>query len=79
VLKGTVEILAMNLIYFPLFVGILASLYQWLSKGRNHFDKQKIPYQKPNLIFGNLWPLFTRKEGFVQFLERIYRFHEDAK
>jgi hypothetical protein len=69
----------MDLMYVSLFCGALVLLYKWLTKDFDQLEKQGIPHDKPLPIVGNLWPLFTKKEGLVQFLERNYHSFKNAK
>jgi hypothetical protein len=69
----------MDLIFISIFIVALFLMYKWLTSNDGQFEEQGIAFDKPLPVIGNLWPLFTKKEGIVQFLERYYHKFENEK
>jgi hypothetical protein len=69
----------MEYIGLSLLIGAIILWFKWMKKDLNHFERQGIPHDKPWPVVGNLWPLVTKREGVVQFVERINQNFENAK
>jgi hypothetical protein len=69
----------MVLTYLSIIIVALFLLYKWLTSNDGQFEEQGIAFDKPLPVIGNLWPLCTKKEGMVQFVERYYHKFEHEK
>ena len=57
-------------IWIAIFVGWF--IYKKLTKNFDFFDKRGIRYEKPVIIFGNMFKLLMQKENFIDLLDRMY-------
>ncbi|KAG4078872.1 hypothetical protein HA402_007422 [Bradysia odoriphaga] len=65
-----------------LFTGlglILYSFYRWATENDDFFEKNGVPYLKPNFVFGNTWMFFFNKIPLTEFVEYLYNAHPTAK
>jgi hypothetical protein len=62
-----------GLIYFSVISVFLFWIYKKVTQYDGFFEAQGIAHDKPLPIVGNILPIFTKKEGIIQFLERNYK------
>lgn len=67
-----------GLIYLSVVVVILFWLFKRLTND-DYYEGQGIVHEKPLPIVGNIWPLMTKKEGMVQYIERLYHKFKNEK
>lgn len=66
-------------IIFSVVLAIVFWAYKRVTKNHDFFEGQGIAHEKPVPVFGNILPLLTRKEGLVQFVERLYSSNSNEK
>ena len=57
--------------YFLLLSVLLIFLYFYLTKNYGHFDKNRIPYEKPYLLFGSMLELFLKPTSLNDMILRF--------
>jgi hypothetical protein len=68
-----------DLIFYSVGALILFWIYKRLSRGPDLFEANGIPHEKPFPIVGNVFPMFTGKEGLMDFLSRYYDKYKSHK
>ncbi|XP_044731380.1 cytochrome P450 6k1-like [Chrysoperla carnea] len=56
----------------PILTFVLTVLYIYLNSKYNYWKKRNVPYEKPNLIFGNFYETFTLKKNLTTFFQEQY-------
>lgn len=67
------------LIFSTALIVFVLWFYKRITRNHDYFEKQGIVFEKPLPMVGNIWPLITKKEGMIQFIERYYNTYKNEK
>lgn len=66
-------------IELTLFAFALMSVYKFLIKNHDFFEKRGVKYLKPTILFGNIFGLLTGRENGISVFEKPYKKFKNEK
>lgn len=60
------------MIWLTLILVALAAAYIFLDKKRNHWRNMGVQQKNPLLLFGDILPLFFKRETVIEFCNKFY-------
>ncbi|XP_076680467.1 cytochrome P450 9e2-like [Andrena cerasifolii] len=60
-------------------VAVVLSVYYYLKRNYDYFEKRGIPYEKPLSLLGNTWRALFKLDTFAHMLTDLYNSNRDAK